>query len=91
MRGLASPIAVVAAVVTFCASAFALIAVFGYPMNAFLPRKYNWLAVPLIAGAVLSLSVTAGAMAYRRVKKALAPPSGAEISAASTTSRHRDR
>jgi hypothetical protein len=76
MRGLASPIAIVAAVVTFCASAFALIAVFGYPMDVFLPRKYNWLAVPLLVGAVLSLSLTAGAMAYRRVKKGLAPPSG---------------
>jgi hypothetical protein len=45
-------------------------------MDAFLPRKYNWVAVPFFVGAVLPLSLTAGAMAYRRVKKALAPPSG---------------
>jgi hypothetical protein len=76
MRDLASPIAVVAAIVAFCVSAFALIAVFGYPMDAFLPRKYNWLAVPFLVGAVLALSLTAGAMVYRRVKKALGPPSG---------------
>jgi len=71
-RTLTKLAAVIAATCAVCATAFVAILVVGYPMDAFMPRRYNWLAVPFVTGAVLPLSAGMGIVVYRSVKRLIA-------------------
>ncbi len=73
MKVLARPIAAVDFLVAAGSSAFALIAIFGYPLDVWLPRKYDWVAVPLFVGAVLPISLGLGLVTNRWVGKKLDP------------------
>jgi len=64
----------IAATCAACATAFVAILVVSYPMEAFVPRKYNWLTVPFFVGAILPLSVGMGIVAFRFVKRRLGYP-----------------
>lgn len=68
-RTLVKLAAVIAAMCAAGAVGFVVILVIGYPLDAFLPRKYNWLAVPFVAGAVLPLIAWAGIVTHRFVKR----------------------
>jgi hypothetical protein len=70
-RTLAKLAAVIAAPCAVCATAFVAILAVSYPMEALIPRKYNWLTVRFVAGAVLPLSAGMGIVAYRFVKRRL--------------------
>jgi hypothetical protein len=71
-RTLAKLAAVTAATCAVCATAFVAILVASYPIKAFVPRKYNWLAVPFSVGAILPLSAGMGIVAHRFVKRLMA-------------------
>lgn len=68
-RTLVKLAATIAAMCAAGATAFVAILVVSYPMEAFVPRKYNWLAVPFFAGAILPFMFWAGFTAHNFVKR----------------------
>jgi hypothetical protein len=72
LRTLVKLVAVIAASCAVCATAFVGALVVGYPMDAFLPRKYDRLAnlaITFAAGVILPFSAWMGIVAYRFVMR----------------------
>ena len=71
-RTLVKLAAVIAAMCAAGVAGFGAVLVVGYPIEVFLPRQYNWLAVPFFVGAILPLMFWAGFTAHNFVKRLMA-------------------